>query len=238
MRPLAATLLALVALAPAPRIAAASALNLGWANCNSATNADRTFACDDNATTLALIGSFRLSGDVPDFLGVGAFVDFAIAGGAVPPWWQFGPGDCGEGRLGPVSVGTISGCVSPWAGAGAQGGGATLTSTGPGSFRVEIGWLRDTAVGLAANTLYSAFRLQLGTAGSVDEGQGACPGCATPACIVLARINTITVGPGNSEVVTLPDARNWVTWQGGTGDCPGATPSRAKTWGAIKALYR
>ncbi len=47
--------------------------------------------------------------------------------------------------------------------------------------------------------------------------------------------------PGGSPIVNSPLTSNYVTWQGGAiggADCPGATPTLIRTWGAIKSLYR
>jgi hypothetical protein len=89
-------------------------------------------------------------------------------------------------------------------------------------------------------------------------GTDACAGCDLGACIgfvgaKLMRSATVPHGylpPG--EVIILPAALvdQVVTWQGGAGIaipnylgagwtyCPGATPARNRTWGAVKAIYR
>ena len=75
------------------------------------------------------------------------------------------------------------------------------------------------------------------TTGSPPAG---CPGCLQPACIVLNSIKLARPAGAPGGDVTLANAAvsSHVTWQGGTPNCPGATPTQNTSWGQVKALYR
>jgi len=222
--------------------AAAPGKNLGWQNCGlTSTSQNYAFLCDDNGAIRLLVASYRLAVDTPDFVGISISLDYALADAGTPPWWSFGFGGCREGAFGPISVGVLGGCTNAYAGAN-QAGGFVNEPTGPNRWRLRSDWARDAAAAQTANTLYSAMVLQLNTTGSVDEGfGGVCAGCDVPACFVLNSLQVFTQSfPGIYADVTSADVRDWATYQGGavgTG-CPGETPSKSATWGAVKALYR
>lgn len=229
---------ALIVLGAGVASAAAPGTNLGWSNCNTASNANRLFTCDNNGTSQVLIGSFVIGFDVADFVAVSAALDITTSGGLTPPWFQFGPGGCREGSLSLTSVGAIAGCVNPYSGANQGGGYVVEASPSPDRFRVRFDWARDLPGAIVANTLYTGFSLGMDTAQSFDEGFGVCVGCNVPACAVLNSLEVYSFTNDRVAIIEGPDARNFATWQGGTGDCPGATPSKSSTWGAVKALYR
>lgn len=69
-----------------------------------------------------------------------------------------------------------------------------------------------------------------------------CVGCQAPVCIVLNQIILYRKN-GQPVKITTASSRNWVTWKGGNtpGPCPigpDATPTKNKTWGSLKTLYR
>jgi len=79
-------------------------------------------------------------------------------------------------------------------------------------------------------------------------GTGACAGCQTGVCIVFNSILLNTPILANDRTLSGPSNgtdSNYCMWQGGgnptvgviTG-CPAATPTKQRTWGAVKALYR
>jgi hypothetical protein len=65
-----------------------------------------------------------------------------------------------------------------------------------------------------------------------------CTGCGIPACLTVAKIDIIQLAPLPIITQTAAATRKHITWQGGTPGCTGATPTRNRTWGAIKAIYR
>src|SRR5439155_10010677 len=69
---------------------------------------------------------------------------------------------------------------------------------------------------------YYAFKVNLTP--SKSTGSGSCGGCEVPACIVLNSLQLFqSPEKGNDPDLTDPLIRNFVTWQGGTPNCPGAT---------------
>ena len=79
------------------------------------------------------------------------------------------------------------------------------------------------------------FKLTIDHAKTI--GADACAGCLEGVCVVLNEIKLNENQPWE-RVITNPLSRNYVTWQGGIPDCPGATPVRNTTWGRVKSLYR
>ncbi|NOT34063.1 MAG: hypothetical protein HOP12_07825 [Candidatus Eisenbacteria bacterium] len=222
--------------------AAAPGANLGWTNCGlTATSSNIALACDDNTLTRNLIVSFRVPNAVSDFVGVSTVIDVAVAGGALPAYWQLGAGQCREGSVALGTVGTLGGCTNTYSGANQAGGYVFDSSQGPNRIRFRADWVRDTGGALVANTLYSGLVLGISTVGAFDEGFGSCAGCSTPACFVLNGFEAFSL-LGGSLGNYGADVRNWATYQGGIpgpgGECPGVTPTRSNTWGGVKALYR
>jgi hypothetical protein len=219
--------------------AAAPGVNLNYANCTiNGAGSDRTFACNDNGSTFSLVASGLLGFTIPDFVATSSAVDVTLGSPSIPAWYQFGPGGCREGSLGLGTVGALAGCVNPYTGSNQAGGFVIEPGSAPNRFRVRLDWVRDTPAPFQANTLNSLFVLQMTTASSFDEGFGMCAGCNVPACFVLNAAELFSLSEGRVAIIEQGDLRNWATWQGGTGDCPGATASRSATWGAVKALYR
>jgi hypothetical protein len=217
----------------------ARGVDLGWSSCAvTAATASRVFDCADNGSGFSLVGSFRTDVDVPDFVGVSAFVDVTTAAPTPPPWFQFGGGMCREGAIALTNVGPLAACANPYADAEQGGGYVVETGTGTGQIRIWLDWARDVPTTVAASVRNAAFVLNLGTASSVDEGIGSCPGCQTPACFVLTTVEVHSASQGLMRLIHTPNERNWATWQSGAGSCPGATPARKSSWGAVKALYR
>jgi hypothetical protein len=214
-------------------------VNLGWSNCGTTlATSNRSFTCDDNGTSFSLVGSFKNGFDVADFVAVSAALDVSTSSPTIPAWFSFGIGGCREGELSLGNVGNIAGCTNPYSGAN-QGGGLIVEGTSsPDRFRVRLDWARDIPGLLSGADLNTAFVLGMSSANSFDEGFGMCAGCNVPACFVLNAVEVFSNSQGRVRIHENPDVRNWASWQGGTGNCPGATPSRKATWGQVKALYR
>ena len=76
-------------------------------------------------------------------------------------------------------------------------------------------------------------------------GLDACGGCTDEACIVFTYLGIeqpVYVLPSLIRMDS-PSTAQHVLWQGWSNpdpkqQCPAVTPARARTWGAIQALYR
>ena len=232
--------------------AAAPGVGLHWNACvGDAGTVNRNFACNSNAGTNQLVGSFELGADLPGVVGTEIVVDFASAGASLPAWWAFkNVGTCRQASLTMNTViSATATCVDWAAGAGAGGIGAyNIGTRGPNTARMvaALAVAASGAADLAPGTEYFSFNMLINNAKTV--GTGACAGCQTAVCIVFNSINVVPPAPAVGIKLTGPsngfDA-DFATWQGGAGvvvggvsGCGAATPTSNKTWGAVKSLYR
>jgi hypothetical protein len=207
---------------------------LTYANCNIAGNTDRTYPCNVDPPQTPLISSFQLATGLPDFVGVDAFIDLALASPAVPDWWRTAPGECREGLAAAVGITLLSGCTNPYAGTAGQGGGLDPNqndpSARPNHRQLHIAWARAEAGATNNTSQYAGARLNI-------DGTGAdvCAGCAQPAnlCLTLLKVyGQGGTGQGGTILNMQPGPNSCVTWAGGI------TASQSKTWGQVKSLYR
>lgn len=247
MRFLLAILAAILAVAAFPSPARGQAINLSWDDCGANGAALRAFACDTNLGLNTLVGSFVPGAFVDSMTAMQAVIDVQVQEPNLPDWWGLGAGFCRPASLlssfdftsGPFS------CADYWQG-GALGGGRATPAFN--RLRIEVAAalpLHDSRVmDLDDNTEVYAFKVNINNAKST--GDGACTGCDVGACIVINHIEvgTITEGQPLTFFLSLPGDRFYVTWQ-----CPGfvstvgclldcTTPTRNRTWGQVKQLYR
>jgi hypothetical protein len=222
-------------------LAGTPGFNLSWIGCDtSPSSVDRSYACDGLlGTTFALQASFRLDHDLPDFVESRSILEVAWDI-ATPDYWKIMSGQCNSGAIVPLRP-SSSGCsLTNLYDPCCSFFSFTVTQVTPSRerFQVETATGAPTPAVVTAGDLYGAFRLQLDPDQGVASG---CSGCAAPACFVLKDVEVFGFGAGEDYLITVPDQRFYVTWQGGalaTGGCPGATPARSATWGAVKTLYR
>jgi hypothetical protein len=239
-------------------------LNLAWNNCitQATAAADKAYACDGSANGTPFRGvlSFVSPANLGFFVGMQAVIDVrASTLTTLPDWWKLGLGECRDGNFSfPISLtgvgtGTSGVCRNPWAGGGTGGGFLWLSENkgdlepptlSPGWGRVKLAFARDTEASLIQGQQYVAGVFTLDTFNDVDTGAGVCAGCALPACLVLNQIELLQVAGspgGDLLILTAPETRAFVTWQGGAvggGGCPIEVPAKNVTWGSIKAIYR
>jgi hypothetical protein len=249
-------LLITLALLLFPATAHAGTVNLRWGDCwgdGGAQNA--SFACNTNAGSHALVGSFISSVTVPDAISAEIILDLAVADGTLPPWWHFkNAGSCRLTSLSASAALPLSAvqCVD-WGGGQAVGfiTDYLVGYSGPETARIRAAFGSQVPVELTAGTEYFLFQLILNHAKST--GTGACAGCDKAACLEYRDIQLTTQGgtilrlgpnfwpPGSSD--------HLATWQGGAGVvkpyghsfiCAYSHPTttRTRTWGEVKALYR
>jgi len=217
-------------------------INLSWDACGTNGSGVKTFACDANSgTALMLIGSFVPPTGINEFLGITAQVDVTV-GTQLPDWWKHGTGYC-RGTTGletSFDFSTDVGCLDFYLGQASGGTGYDVGYASPSRARLRI----DADVPFAnrgplvAGEQYFAFKLNF----LLDKttGSGACTGCLNEACIVF---NSLTLRQPaevlNDFVMTTEEDQNWVTYQSvSILDCPSNTPTRNRTWGQVKSLYR
>ncbi len=241
-----AVLAAIAALSlAAPRVSA-EGFDLRWNSCASDGGAaNENFACDTDAGTHVLVGSFQLDQPITGLVFVEVVLDFIVADHqTVPPWWEFF--DCHVASLSAdAAINPSATNCSDWS--GGNGIGAIYGFNHEGSIapadtashrRVMVAAAADVpGVNLAANTDYFLFNLNIDNFSTTDPG--GCAGCAQPVCVVL---NSLRFTTASAQVTTMTNARvagsNFATWQGGSGASCASVPVKRATWGAVKARYR
>jgi hypothetical protein len=217
-----------------------SGLNLSWDDCGAFGLGSRSFACDTNTGSHTLVASFA----APDsfcVIGTNGVIDLQTSSATVPDWWEFV-------NSGACRVSALSGsadfrqgfpsCVDFWQGAAASGVAAYQVGSGaPNRARIMLAaTISFECITVPAHSEMYAFRLTVSNQATV--GPGACAGCREGACIVFNSLALTQYSGFPIVELTSPLTRNYVTWQGGHPDCPGATLTRNATWGAVKSLYR
>ena len=217
----------------------------------------KQFACDTNAGSERLVGSFVSAAGLSNVIALEVAVDvstgpppFAEGGPRpapppLPAWWTFrNSGSCRQSALSvDFSPDPANQICTAWEMGQLLGTIANyrLDFPGPGTARVLMG----VALGLGAHgsvspdTEYAAFTLIVAHANTV--GTTACSGCTTPLTITVRALQMVTpiVFGEPSRDVTLSGPFNgtdsdFAFWQG----VPRIVPTRSSTWGAVKALYR
>ena len=253
LRPARPLLLLAMLLVSSTQADAAAGVHIRWDHCLADAGVmDKAFACNTNTGTEKLFGGFQLGTDLAHVSGNEIVVDIASAGSTLPAWWQFkNPGTCRLSALtlviaeipdGPNCPNWDQDYASGSIGAYKIGIRGTTTARDVAVLAVPSEVLQD----LFGGKDYYAFSLYISHTSSV--GTGACGGCLTPVCIYLNSINVTTPFLADNRKLSGPsngvDA-DFVTWQGGGGvvagaviGCPAATPTKQRTWGSMKALYR
>jgi hypothetical protein len=223
---------------------AQGAINLSWGDCGAYGTANRSFACDTNADSSLMVGTFAVDAGGPCFIGASCVIDVQVAGGSLPGWWYLkNPGSCRERSLvtlAPFLHPEVT-CADPAAGCGTPGVATyTVGEGGPSRARIVTSYSMPCAVCVptSAGLEYYAIRLSLRTDRTI--GFGSCDGCLMGACIVLNSVGVYASNPDPWDHLELstPLQRNYITWQGGANNCPGSTPAINCTWGALKSAYR
>jgi hypothetical protein len=232
---------ALAALLLAPPVARAGSVNFYWDDCNGDGGTTyRRFACTASITTESAVGSFILTAPMPDFVAVEVVVDVDFLWAeSVPDWWDFSPspGACRGGALSMsfdfASLANHS-CADPF-GTVAFGGLANYTISGRRSRIIGVGALRaEDARALDAGVEYYGFRLQL----KMDRATGldSCAGCSVPGQLWITSIKAVGLAPGSAEDNSTPAVNHCIAWQ--QSFCWWPDPTKNRTWGQVKSLYR
>ena len=235
---------------------AAPGIAFAWDHCLSEGTGvqNKVFACNVNTGSHVAVGTFELTRPMPDVSSAEIVLQLASAGAQLPDWWQlsFSGGSPLGCRSGSISA---NGNANPldltcpdWSGGAMFAALATYcTMTGtcvdhplvPNQARLKVveAVAPQNAVDLNGLQPYFSFNLLLNNQKTV--GTGSCSGCDIPACIVLNSIKVFDVNGGSRFIsnASVPGG-NFVAWQGGGPNCPGATPTRNQTWGSVKSLYR
>ena len=230
---------ALLALA-APKAFAYGGLDLTVVACN--TNTKPPPSTTDPGTPQTVFACFQVTTTLDSVVGLDADLRLAVDDPSLPDWWYFGTGGCNEGGVSISLVPSPSLCVgatNPW-GTEAVGGVSYLPkgqnpSPGIGFFAVATVPTQTSFTLNPGN--YFAFELNFFSDNAAQSG-GACAGCGIGAVLwwksaVLATLRAdapqyLIAGPG-----LVGDCLQW-----GSGVPCGVVPTRNRTWGQLKSLYR
>jgi hypothetical protein len=225
-------------------------LNLSWGDCGANGVVNEDFACDTNAGTHMMVGSFITPAGVTALTGQQGVLDMIVASSTMPAWWTFG---------------SAPNCRAATSFSGAYPGGSVPGSCGSyfGDNAAQGAHVHDYPSPAQGGSLPQTMRIRTvaaidaGLAGPVAEGSeqyamsftinnqrtvGAtvCADCLLPACFVFnSLIITQPVGVGDFLISgATVTGRDFVTWQGGSGANCTLVPVKNSTWGQIKSLYR
>jgi len=219
-------------------------IDLSWDGCppNAAAVGDKILDCTGSGF-YQVWANYQPSVPISNFIGIQGQADLQSALPAMSPFWAFEAGGCNEAAFGPSNArgGTAPTCNIPtqW---GTSGGSATpvyqYTRQGaPDRALFQFAIARTTAVAsMAAGSNQYAFTLNIDASDGAG-GPPTCAGCGDGVAIVLNEVDIAsTTNP--IQVETAPGLRsNCATANGATGVCA-ATPTRNKSWGSVKSLYR
>lgn len=229
-----------------PSSAPAQGLNLSWNDCGAAGVQNLNFACNlSTGPAFVAVGSYLLPRGTGLPIGNDIVLDLVSAGSTLPAWWDFvNPGACRPTSLGmtfSLAATTTSSCQDFWRGQAVGRITAYQTirsdpaSAGSNRARLMASFGIGPFLDVTPESEMFSFNLRIDRAGTA-----VCTGCTVPVCLVFNSAYIHSDYPGSDALITTPLTRNWITWQGGgvDGGCPGATPTRNRTWGQVKSLYR
>jgi len=221
-------------------------LNLAWDQCLSAGGAtSKSFACDVNTgPPLVLVPSVVIPVAMPQFVGAEIVVDFHVAAGALPAWWQTAAGQCRVNAMSttfdPFVLGDL-GCANIW-----------MDTPNFSAFTIQYpAWFPDVVRVRAAAAVSQGSEIALAADGTEltvarvaiskakSTGPGACAGCASIACILFAEAR-LQQPPGVGDYVLAQPSTLHMAWLNapGWGGWWCEIPTLDRTWGAIKQMYR
>lgn len=241
--------------------------NLSWDQCaGDGYVGDRAFECNLNSGVDVLFASLVIhEGNRHGVVAVECVLDFTPTSAVAPDWWQVNSGMCRP--FGISASGEIpdeSAHCLPWYWEAAPMASTLfdMDYAPEGRMYARVGVVLTGTLATAtllAGQEYTLFKLRLTHSKSV--GAGACTGCAVPTCIGLSWLNLERAAPDEDELFAGAGL-NTVTWQGAyvaaypieppgpwipwVGfshtnrlDCTLApVPTRGRTWGLLKAMYR
>lgn len=237
---------ALLALTSSLALAQGGALNMAWDGCPGTAlgQPTTTFACTDFDEYLAY-GSFAGPAGATNVNGMDIVLDIETAGSALPAWWDFTDTGCRSlngSNVISMAFGRPSGCTiqrNYWvSGAGGIAAFRTFTTDNPTPAPnrariVAAAGIADAAVSpITLNQNVFAFGLTI-----TGEGTSACAGCNTPVSVVLNQI-TLGLQTGEQIRIVTPGTNACTAANGAPAGLCQATPTRNKTWGQVKSLYR
>ena len=219
-------------------------INLSWGDCGTFGSVSRNFACDTNTGSNSMFASAVSPIPLGQFVGEESVLDLVTNQVTLSPWWTIDISGCrGNPSAMTSDFNFVTGpfnCADPWG--GAASGGSDYQSGNPAPNRARIRVVSALASPIAINNTSEYYLFRLTFSNAKTTGAGSCAGCTDGACIVFSQTKLVEPTGVGDVTLTNPLTRSFVLWQSGGGSvlggCPGATPTRSTTWGAVKSLYR
>jgi len=235
-----AVALLLVTLAPAAR---AGGINLSWDDCGSSGFAQKSFACTSNSGIHYFFVSAIPNAPIPLLNGQTDVLTIQTPSATLPAWWQWQNGGCHSLSLATSFLfSSMSNCTDPW---GDQAVGGHIFDYPVSGYGADVGRLQaisalPAGAEMPADDVHELYLARVGLNHNRSAGAGACAGCLQSACIVLKSVTLCGPNGSPTYLLTNPLLRQHIVWQDPAqlAGCPGATPARDRTWGAVKSLYR
>jgi len=231
---------ALLALTAGIASAGPGGINLSWNDCGVFGGLQRNFACTSNSGANTMIASAITGVQMDQLNGQAGVLDMQTNQAALSNWWLIGGCRLASTMSADFNFLANVNCFDPWVGVAAGGVSYTAGFNAPNRARIRTICAIAGSTGITGTDEYYFFKVTFTNARSI--GNGSCAGCTDGACIVFNSILVTQPAGVGDYTISAPANRNWVHWQGGAsgvvGGCPDATPTRTKTWGSVKSLYR
>jgi hypothetical protein len=239
---------------------AQTGLHMSWLACpNIAGNAPADdFLCDGNIHSL--YGTVSVAAPVAGVVAMDGIIDYLYVTPDVPTFWQFQAGGCNETGVAISAAKPTAGCGTALqnstiiCSAGGAGCSAFITAYAfgasinqpPNRARMLIALARASTspITMAANTgtnAHYAWNLNF-FEDAAEEIGGTCAGCGTGVSLtwnqaVFYNTTATTGGEGVAIAISSADPGSNANAFSNCAGCA-AVPTRNRSWGQLKSLYR
>jgi hypothetical protein len=235
-------------------------LQLAWTSCANTAGAvqDYAFTCDGSVHNLN--GTLSVDASTPGVVAMDGILDYLFQTPTTPAFWQFQGGGCNETGIVIIDAKPSTGCgaltlnTNTLCGTGGGGCDAFITAYAFGSSigfpenraRMLIALARSstspvTLAASAAQAAHFVFQLQFFEDNASEIG-GACDGCLTGTSVtwnsaILYNTAATTGGEGIAADVRSSDPGSIPNSFSNCSGCQ-TVPTKNRSWGQLKSLYR
>jgi hypothetical protein len=195
-----------------------------------------------NELAVVVLATWAANEALTDLVGLDGLLEMQVqpdldAGG----FWNVDPAGCGAAGMNSSQV-RPAGCTTPaynnlWSPAG-SGTAIAAIRRGPAVQRMAFTVFRPTLATVAANARLFGAQIMFNAGGDLA---GACPGCSNTVAMVFNSGKPGTAGSPATELNNSTGLSagfsNCVGFNGGAANCL-AVPTKKRTWGQLKSLYR
>jgi len=226
-------------------------INFSWNDCGSFGGQDRTIACTTNNGANIIVASLVATAGLDSVAAAVGVVDLTSALDPLPSWWDLQNGTgCRPSSASAIFAGFpgTGNCADYWNGQALGGydyvtanvfdNTASASPTNHARFRCVCAEAFSATAPMDIGIEYYMFEMSINNAKTVNSS---CTGCLVPVCLYFNSLECDQ--PDSHAVVPVFTAapaggRQFVTWQGGAGANCASVPTRNRTWGQVKSLYR